>query len=63
MGLAAAVPLSLIIYMGKVLFASALIGIAEVSTVKFRFFSVPNIAALAFILSFLGFLQYFILGR
>ncbi len=63
MGLAAAVPLSLLIYLGKVLFASALIGIAEVSTVKFRFFSVPNIAALAFILSFLGFLQYFVLGR
>jgi formate hydrogenlyase subunit 4 len=60
---AAAVPLSLLVYAAKVVFASVLIGLVEVSTVKFRFFSVPNIAALAFILSFLGFLQYFVLGR
>ena len=55
--------LSLLGYFAKVVVVSVLIAIAEVSTVKFRFFSVPNIAALAFILSFLGFLQFVVLGR
>lgn len=60
---AAAIALSLLIYFAKVVIVSVLIAVAEASTVKFRFFSVPNIAALAFILSFLGFLQFFVLGR
>ena len=55
--------IALIIYVIKVVIVSAVIAIVEVSTVKFRFFSVPNIAALSLILSFLGFLQYFVLGR
>jgi formate hydrogenlyase subunit 4 len=59
---AAAVVLSLFIWLIKVGLASVLVAVIETSTVKFRFFSVPNIAALAFILSFIGFLQYFVLG-
>jgi len=59
---AGAVILSLIIYLIKVIFVSVIIAIVEVNTVKFRLFSLPNLAALAFILSFLGFLQYFVLG-
>lgn len=51
------------IYILKVVFVSVIIALVEVSTVKFRFFSVPNLAALSLILSFLGFLQYFVLGR
>ncbi len=58
-----AVAISLLIYLIKVIFVAVVIAIVEVSTVKLRLFSIPNIAALAFILSFLGFLQYFILGR
>ncbi|MEA1962086.1 MAG: NADH-quinone oxidoreductase subunit H [Bacillota bacterium] len=54
---------SLGIYIMKVILASVLIGLIEVSTVKFRLFSVPNLAALSFILSFIGFLQLFVLGR
>lgn len=54
--------LSLMIYLAKVIVISVVIAIAEVKTVKFRLFSIPNLAALAFVLSFLGFLQYFILG-
>jgi hypothetical protein len=46
-----------------VIAVSALIAVAEISTVKVRFFSVPNLAALSFILAFLGFLQYFVFGR
>lgn len=57
------VVISLVMYIIKVIFVAAIIGLIEVSTVKFRFFSVPNIAALSLILSFLGFLQYFVLGR
>lgn len=55
--------ISLVMYILKVIFLAVIIGLIEVSTVKFRFFSVPNIAALSLILSFLGFLQYFVLGR
>ena len=51
------------IYLLKVIFVSIIMGLVEVSTVKFRFFSVPNLAALSLILSFVGFLQYFVLGR
>lgn len=58
-----AIVLSLLIYVIKVIFLSIIIGIIEVSTVKFRLFSVPNLAALSFILSFLGFVNYFVLGR
>jgi len=55
--------LSLLVYILKITGLSALIAIFEASTVKFRFFSIPNLAALSFILAFLGFLQYFVLGR
>jgi formate hydrogenlyase subunit 4 len=57
-----AVVLSLFLYFVKVIFISIVIALVEVFTVKFRFFSIPNLAALSFILSFLGFLQYFVLG-
>lgn len=60
---AAAVAVSLLIYLIKVIIAAIVIAIIEVSCVKFRFFSVPNLAALSFILAFIGFLQYFVLGR
>ena len=63
LGGTAAVVISIILYIIKVAFAAAMIAIIEVSTVKFRFFSIPNLAALSFILSFIGFLQYFVLGR
>jgi len=58
-----AVLLSLLIYLIKVILLSILIAVAEVSTVKLRLFSIPNLAALSFILSFIGFMQYFVLGR
>ena len=60
---AGAVCFSIIFYIVRVIIIAIIIAIAEVSTVKFRFFSIPNLAALSFIFSFLGFLQYFILGR
>jgi formate hydrogenlyase subunit 4 len=55
--------ISILIYLIKVIVISILIAIAEVSTVKLRLFSIPNLAALAFILSFIGFMQHFVLGR
>ncbi|KNY29779.1 respiratory chain complex I subunit 1 family protein [Pseudobacteroides cellulosolvens] len=54
--------ISILLYITKVVIASILIAIAEVNTVKLKLFSVPNLAAISFILSFLGFLQYFIVG-
>jgi formate hydrogenlyase subunit 4 len=62
-GGAGAIVLSLWIYFLKIILVAVLIAFAEVSTVKLRLFSIPNLAALSFILSFLGFLQYFVLGR
>lgn len=63
MGFAAVLIVSLLLYVLKVIFISALVAVTEVSTVKLRLFSVPNLAALSFILAFLGFIQYFVLGR
>ena len=57
-----ALALSLAIYLIKVIVISLLIAIIEVNTVKYRVFSIPNLAALAFILAFIGFLQYFVFG-
>lgn len=57
-----AVILSIIIYLIKVIGVTIIIAIAEINTVKLKLFSIPNLAALSFILSFLGFLQYFVLG-
>ncbi len=54
--------LSILIYFAKVVVTAVIIGVIEVNTVKFKLFSIPNLAALAFILSFLGFFQYFVLG-
>ncbi|KUO49854.1 MAG: formate hydrogenlyase [Desulfitibacter sp. BRH_c19] len=58
-----AIMLSLLIYVLKVIVISVLIAVIEISTVKFRLLSVPNLAALSFILSFLGFLNYLVLWR
>ena len=58
-----AVAISILIYLIKVIGVSIIIALVEVSTVKLRLFSIPNLAALSFILSFIGFLQYFVFGR
>lgn len=54
---------SILLYLLKVIFISILAGFTEVCTVKLRLFSIPNLAAISFILSFLGFAEYFITGR
>jgi formate hydrogenlyase subunit 4 len=59
---AGAVALSLLVYLAKVICLAVVMAIVEVNTVKFRIFSVPNLAALSFVLSVLGFLQYFVFG-
>ncbi|MGI6751677.1 MAG: respiratory chain complex I subunit 1 family protein [Anaerovoracaceae bacterium] len=59
---AGAVALSLLLYFLKVVAISIFIALIEINTVKFRLFSIPNLAALSFILSFLAFLQHFLLG-
>lgn len=53
---------SLLLFAVKAIIVSVLIALVEISTVKLRLFSIPNLAALSFILAFLGFIQYFILG-
>jgi formate hydrogenlyase subunit 4 len=63
MGGVLTLPVALLFYIVKVVLVAAAIGIFEVNMVKLRLFSIPNLAALAFILAFLGFFQYFVLGR
>jgi formate hydrogenlyase subunit 4 len=53
--------LALGIYLLKITIITVLVGIIEISTVKFRLFSLPNYAAIALIISILGFLTCFVL--
>ena len=48
------------IFIIKILVITLVIAVIELSTVKFRLFSMPNIAAIAFILGILGFMSGFI---
>lgn len=57
-----AVLLAILFFVVKVVIAALIIALIEVSAVKVKLFSVPNLAALAFILSLLSFFQYFVLG-
>jgi formate hydrogenlyase subunit 4 len=54
---------SLLLYLLKVIIIAVVIAVVEIKTVKLRLFSVPNLAALSFILAWLGFFQYWIIGR
>lgn len=58
-----AIAVSIVIYIAKVILTASLLAAAEVSTVKLKLFTVPNLAALSFILAFIGFVQYFVIGR
>lgn len=55
--------IGLLFYLIKLIIISLLIAAAEICTVKLRFFSVPNLAAISFALAFLGFMQFFVIGR
>ena len=58
-----AIILGLGLYFFKVMALALLVASIEISTVKLRFFSIPNLAATSFALAFLGFIQYFVIGR
>ena len=47
---------AILLYVIKVLIITVIIGLIEINTVKLRIFSVPNLAAIAFILSVIGFM-------
>ncbi len=55
--------ISILLYFVKVIIIAVVIGIVEIKTVKLRLFSIPNLAALSFVLAILGFFQYWIIGR
>jgi formate hydrogenlyase subunit 4 len=55
--------ISLLLYFLKVIVIAVVIALVEINSVKLRLFSVPNYAALAFILSLLGFMSSFVLGK
>lgn len=50
------------VYIVKIVLITIALGLIEINSVKLRLFSVPNLAALAFILSILGFFFSFVLG-
>lgn len=49
------------LYCVKIIVITLMVGLLEINSVKLRLFSVPNLAALAFILSLLGFFLAFVL--
>lgn len=54
---------ALVLYVLKVIFITIIVALIEINSVKLRLFSVPNLAALAFILSMLGFMSSLLFGR
>ena len=58
----AAIIISLLIYLVKVIVITLIVALLEVCTVKLPLFSVPNMAALAFVLAFVGFISNFVIG-
>ena len=60
---AAGVLVPLLMYLVKVLIVTVIIALIEINTVKLRLFSVPNMAALAFILALIGFMSGYLFGR
>lgn len=62
LGLVPVVAVSIMFFIIKAAAAAAMIAAIEVGTVKFKLFSVPNLAVLSFILAFIGFIQYFVAG-
>lgn len=59
----AGILIALALYAVKAIVIAAVIALIEVNTVKLRLFSVPNLAALSFILSILGFMSAYVFGR
>lgn len=62
-GLGGGIVVSLLFYVVKIAVVTVVVGLIEINTVKFRLFSVPNLAALSLMLSLLGFMSGFIFGR
>ena len=62
-GLGGGIAVSLLFYVVKIAAVTVIVGLIEINTVKFRLFSVPNLAALSLMLSLLGFMSGFIFGR
>lgn len=54
--------ISVLLYVLEVVVLSLLVACLEVYTVKLPLFSVPNLAALAFVLAFVGFINNFVIG-
>ncbi len=57
------VAIMIILYIVRIVLLAVVIGVVEVCIVKLRFFSIPNLAALSFILAIIGFVNYFVIGR
>ena len=55
--------ITFVLYVIKVIIVTVVVAIIEINSLKLRLFSVPNLAALSFILSLLGFMSSFVFGR
>lgn len=62
-GVGSGIIAALLLYLLKIVIVTVITGLIEINTVKFRLFSVPNLAALSLMLALLGFMSGFIFGR
>lgn len=62
-GLGGGIIVTLLLYLLKICIVAVVVGLIEINTVKFRLFSVPNLAAMSLMLALLGFMSGFIFGR
>lgn len=62
-GLGGSIPVALLFYLLKIVAVTVVVALIEINTVKFRLFSIPNLAALSVMLALLGFMSGFFFGR
>lgn len=62
-GVGGSIPVALLFYLLKIVMVAIVVALIEINTVKFRLFSIPNLAALSIMLALLGFMSGFFFGR
>ncbi len=54
--------LALFVFVAKIFFIAAVVGILEVNTAKLRLFKIPNLLGIAIVFSFLSLITFYVLG-
>ncbi len=61
-GLEYALPLAILIFIGKLFLVAAVVAFIEVNVAKLRLFKVPNLLGVAIVFSFLSLITFYVLG-